>query len=72
MKAAFPGLNAPLLFDRPNEPISIIEQTDEEREASLRIFRSKVEKMGKKKRRFAKDKLHPLERGFRLLFFARS
>jgi len=68
MKVQFPGLNTSVEYDElaALDPISVIEQTDQEIKESLGEFRLKVDALRKKrmKRQMQSEKLYPLERGF--------
>lgn len=68
MGVKFPGLNASLSLANSKDPIYIVEQTDEEKENALKNLRQNVEKVGTKRKRFKREKLHPMERGFRCIF----
>lgn len=52
------------MVDRAQQPISVVEQTDEEKQLALDEVNTKLKTRGKTKKRRAKEKLFPLERGF--------
>ncbi|KAI6190078.1 putative 28S ribosomal protein S5, mitochondrial [Aphelenchoides bicaudatus] len=64
IKTQFPGLNAPIDIKESPDPIKLVEQTEEEKRTKLDEIHTKLELKGKTKRRFVREKLWPLERGF--------
>ncbi|KAK0408600.1 hypothetical protein QR680_004048 [Steinernema hermaphroditum] len=66
MNVKFPGLNTPIDMrkDIEAEPMSIVEQNEEEIKASLNRIRTHLEERGTQSKRRPREKLHPLERGF--------
>ncbi|CAI4223004.1 unnamed protein product [Auanema sp. JU1783] len=63
MKVQYPGLNAPLNVT-VSEPVSVVEQDEDEAKSSLGLIRTKLEERKDTGKRRNREKLHPLERGF--------
>lgn len=63
LKIKYPGLNAPLEAGE-TAPMQLEEQTDEERKEAMLKTRRLLETSRVTNKRRAKEKLHPLERGF--------
>ena len=66
MNVKFPGLNASIKPEETNlmQPISIVEQTTDEMKAKLDNVLTTLRTKSKVRKRFAREKLYPLERGF--------
>ncbi|TKR70086.1 hypothetical protein L596_022154 [Steinernema carpocapsae] len=70
MNVKFPGLNVPPMPSiaeakevQRQEPMKLLEQSEEDMKAQLGKIRTTLEDLGTRKRR-NREKLHPLERGF--------